>query len=799
LIFYVDIEDAAGNKVGSGPITSASSWRVRALMDGAGEWSFTAPLSDVKMAQATPRRYGHIYAWLAGAYAWVGGGPIDSIRTEIGDDGIVMATVGGGDLIRELAWRSVGSLALSDGAGGPMTHSQAVAAVAAFAPAGWTITADASPANNNIYGQFGGESVLAALATLADRSGSHFMITGRRTLAFVSTATASGVHAVAAGDDLGTGQCAIVAMGLESSSYDLYSRIIPVGAGQSLTSLTLRATTRTAASGYTLDATTNYLRNDGVETAYGRCELVVSFKDIAPISSTTADVLSAANMLYDAALAWLDAHAAPLVTYKLSVAECPVLLRPLQSIRVSYQNVASNIDIDDALIVLAVDWSGDTAGVRTAGLTVSAVDAWPDSDLAALVEGVANGNVYQAHPQVNVTHYVIPYSETVDQTETAEFWWRFDEHITQLVRVTFDFEIKALESTVKTIALEQETGGTISTSYTGNSGASGAASTGAPSSDTSGAPSNNTSGAPSNDTSGGPSQTNSGAPSNDTSGTPSQTNSGTPSNDTSGTPSDNQSDGSGTLETTGATNVSGGGGWGSGSHRHDINIADIGNPSGSPVYIYVTGGTYYFGAPMGGVGQQKVRSDFIDNHHHGLDSHTHSLKNHTHGLNNHTHSLNSHTHTLNNHTHTLNSHTHSLNSHTHTLGSHTHTLGSHTHTITHTHDISHTHTFTAAITTLYGIFRDVAANTFALTDLEYSLDGATWYGFAVGVNGYTTLGDNRHRVDLTALLQNSTTLRPLAANNLLRIRRKSTGATGKAATIKAQLVVVPTVQALALS
>ncbi len=68
--------------------------------------------------------------------------------------------------------------------------------MAAFAPAGWTITADTSPANNDIYGQFGGESVLAALTTLADRSGSHIMLTGRRTLAFISTATASGVHAV---------------------------------------------------------------------------------------------------------------------------------------------------------------------------------------------------------------------------------------------------------------------------------------------------------------------------------------------------------------------------------------------------------------------------------------------------------------------------------------------------------------------------------------------------------------------------------------------------------------------------
>jgi hypothetical protein len=106
---------------------------------------------------------------------------------------------------------------------------------------------------------------------------------------------------------------------------------------------------------------------------------------------------------------------------------------------------------------------------------------------------------------------------------------------------------------------------------------------------------------------------------------------------------------------------------------------------------------------------------------------------------------------------------------------------------------------TPTITTTYGIYRDSSSNVFAVTDLEYSLDGSTWYNFTVGVNGYTTLGDSWVRVDLTALLQNSTTLRPNNANNLLRIRRKSTGATGKMATIDAQMNVRTIIQAVALT
>ena len=99
----------------------------------------------------------------------------------------------------------------------------------------------------------------------------------------------------------------------------------------------------------------------------------------------------------------------------------------------------------------------------------------------------------------------------------------------------------------------------------------------------------------------------------------------------------------------------------------------------------------------------------------------------------------------------------------------------------------------------YGVFRDSPSNVFALGDLEYSLDGIAWYYFIPGVNGYTSLGGGWNRVDLTALLQNSTTLRPLASNNLLQIRRKATGTAGKMCTIDAQLSVRTIIQAIAFT
>jgi hypothetical protein len=765
-MFYIDIEDASSTKLGSGPIRSAVNWRVSRPMDSAGRWSFTAPMADIRLAQATPRRYAHIYARVDGSYQWVGGGPIDAITTTIGNDGIVMAEVSGDDMMRELTWRSVGNLLINSAVdGGPTTHADAVGLVMAYSPVTWSAEADDNPGWDQVYGQFGGETVLAALGVVAERTRSHFYLSGRHDIAFASAFGDSGVRCVAASQSLGEGQAAIMSLSVVKSSYDLVSRIIPVGSGQAAAALTLRATSRVADAGYTLDTTNNYIKNNAIEATYGHCERVVAFKDIAPLSNTDGDIISAANTLYDAAKYWLDQHSAPVNTYSITVAECPVLVRPLEAVHVTWRDPAQQTDIDGDLYVLAVEWEGDETGVRTAGLLVSDVALWPESDTGAVVENIAQGKVYQAIPQLNANGYVVSYTKSLDDVSEANFRFRFDDDVTMLVRAVFDFQLLPLESTVKTIALEQETGGTITTSYSGDSGASGTASTGTPSLANTGSAAGST---------GTPSLANTGSAAGST-GTPSTSDTGAAAGDTGG---------SGTLNTgspSGGDTVSGG------RHVHGIDVGTVSSPPYDNLVYFIDDGdnSRLYARNISSLNQVSGRV-------YGTTS-----GDHTHGIGTHTHSLNSHSHSLNSHTHTLNSHTHDLNSHSHSLNGHTHDLNSHTHTISHVHTIDHTHVFTAAIATAYGIFRDDAGNTFGLTDLEYSVDTSTWYGFTVGVNGFASLGDGWYRIDLTGLLQNTTTLRPLSGNNTLQIRRKSTGAIKKA-TIDAQLAVRTIIQATAL-
>ena len=136
-------------------------------------------------------------------------------------------------------------------------------------------------------------------------------------------------------------------------------------------------------------------------------------------------------------------------------------------------------------------------------------------------------------------------------------------------------------------------------------------------------------------------------------------------------------------------------------------------------------------------------------------------------------------------------------SHTVTIAAHSHdvTIPAHSHTVT---IAAHSHDVTPVINTTYGIFRDVVGNVFALTDLEYQVNSGSWFAFTVGVNGFASLGSSWYRVDLTALLQDATTLRPLVSNNLVTVRKKSTGA-AKKATIDAQIGVRNIIQALALN
>ena len=111
---WIDIEDAAGNKLSSGPITTASYWRQTKRLKRAGEFSFAMPASDPKKADLTYRR--RVRCWeydhLLHRQVDCGSGVVEHMRTAVDASGASIIEVSGGDLLRELADRTVGDLKL---------------------------------------------------------------------------------------------------------------------------------------------------------------------------------------------------------------------------------------------------------------------------------------------------------------------------------------------------------------------------------------------------------------------------------------------------------------------------------------------------------------------------------------------------------------------------------------------------------------------------------------------------------------------------------------------------------------
>lgn len=116
--------------------------------------------------------------------------------------------------------------------------------------------------------------------------------------------------------------------------------------------------------------------------------------------------------------------------------------------------------------------------------------------------------------------------------------------------------------------------------------------------------------------------------------------------------------------------------------------------------------------------------------------------------------------------------------------------GTHNHTVT---VPAHTHTLTPVITTVYGIFRDTVGNTYEVEGLEYQVNGGGWNDLATDVDD---AGDGWLQLDITSLVMDSVSFRPLQANNLLEIRAIAPSL-DKRATIDAQLSVRNIIQAVA--
>jgi hypothetical protein len=344
-----------------------------------------------------------------------------------------MIRVAGNDMARELSYRSVLSLALQSSSA-PITHSAAISAVTAFAPSGWTFTADPSPGNNSIYHTYSGESVMTALVMLAEMSRSHFSLNGFRQLIFKSSATDSGIHAIRGAPTTSSQTAFIKRLRKSVNSYDLMTRIYPYGAGIGDSRLDLRHTLRTAVGDYVFDINNNCIINATNEAIYGRIERTMQFNEVRPKSNSAADMLAAANMLFDVAFYELvrSENRFNSNSYEIELVQCPIILKPMTSIVVVYFDAEYGLNINDTLWIIEATTDVDAQGIRTTKLVVSDQPVVPKTSDDLWVEMLTKINLAINSNQLIPGHYSIPFVANVDLGVSSTVYIPIDTELTTI-------------------------------------------------------------------------------------------------------------------------------------------------------------------------------------------------------------------------------------------------------------------------------------------------------------------------------------------------------------------------------
>jgi len=474
---WLDVQ-SSGTTTGPGPVVTLASFSAAERLNQAGTWSALVPATDDRSVDLLqPRRTVLAWGWIDGEKRFLGGGVIESLRVRMGAGDAPMLEVAGRDLLEEFTRAPVGDVSIEQPGGAYDLADY----IADGLPAGWsggTLTGT-PPA---FVARFVYDTFLGGLTSLADK----FPIWFRRSTAsgnprnldiFLSLPSTVALYAVANADpvaiEANDAMCLITEISEERQANDLVYSAIAFGAGNGDARLTMALGTQwpdgSALSGiyvpfsgvsFTYNSGDNTILNtDAPLLSHGVLQRALAWKDIAPLSNSTADLQAAANTLVAAACQYLINHRQPITAYSLSVAGVRQEILPGDLVHVSARKFVDGekpINIDANLRVLEVRTEMDANGLRTVGLTVATVDRWPESDSDTLVQDIRQSQVMESLPQMGPSVDTISYREPIDDDYSADMRFWLGDETTTVNQVLVRFRVDPFRSTAKTV------GGTVS-------------------------------------------------------------------------------------------------------------------------------------------------------------------------------------------------------------------------------------------------------------------------------------------------------------------------------------------------
>jgi len=483
---WAEITDAAGTRLGAGPVWSIEGATVTRMLDGAGSISFTTPGTEKRAIDLLQNeRRAILYNRMPTAPASgaaqnreLSRGILRNVKMSGRASGFTLS-VDGPDLLDEL--KRENTLL------GRIYQNETVANIASSLAglAGWTANVDAAIASDTLGVRYDGQSVLKALQNLCDLKGYHLRWGGGKQIDIAPLGAVCGVRLVNAtyaspeiydNDDI----MLIQSISIKRSSEQLFNWILPVGGGEGDSALTLEYSTRT--SPYTIQTTSvggrtlYYIADASSAGAYGTIKKVGRFKQISPVSNNDADLQVAANALYDAAAVYMERHKSPQVTYTVSVKKAQKTIRPGDKIRLIYKGFITNeyneivdyIDEDGEFWVLKVTERHGVTGM-TMSLDISNVDQHERDTAEVLVGALEAIEIrelrVQPYPALGTPAV---YRREIDSTHDADVPIDITNNVLYLQQCRVRLFTRPFRATAKAVS---SGGGSTQTSAGGGGGA----------------------------------------------------------------------------------------------------------------------------------------------------------------------------------------------------------------------------------------------------------------------------------------------------------------------------------------
>lgn len=479
----IDVYDAAGNRLGAGPITSVLAASYRMELDRIGSFGLEVPATDERAALLAQGNEVRMYREGEGL---VFRGLVDRATWVLSADGSLVFQASGSSIARRLAWENTLLGRTFDGS----TLASAVGTL--LTGSGWNSgSLDAPP--TTLLARFDGLPVWAALGKVAEVFRLHVREdlwneeVDVGALGAIGGVVLQNVEAISPALRENRRLAPVAGLRVLEESADVWNRIVPLGAGEGVNKLDLRYATRSSPyavqSAIGPDGRTYYFLEDAASVAaYGRRTRVLSVKDALPLANSPAGFTAAANALYDVATTWLARHKDPRTAYEVEVVglrhldeDGTPLFQVGDRLRLVYRGIAQRSDgtrqawlsVDASLWLMGFERSFRDDGSDSLSLKVATVDRHEEDETSRLAE------VFEGMHALNVSLRPYTYREihgperrSIDATHNVTFVVDYDANVSYLHQALLSVAVKP----VRTNATGASSGGgNVATSGGGSS------------------------------------------------------------------------------------------------------------------------------------------------------------------------------------------------------------------------------------------------------------------------------------------------------------------------------------------